>query len=95
MNDTEHIDVQTCITGLKEAILDVLASKRKEERLGSSDIADRTGIRHQFKSEVSLKWIPSFTRTILIEMQDEGRVKQHGKGPGSFWELTKKEYNNI
>ena len=89
MNDTKKLDVESCIDGLKDEILNVLAkAKEKGDRLGATDIARSTGIRDQFDNDESRGWIPSFTRTLLLDLQHEGRVKQHGKGHGSFWEMT-------
>lgn len=89
MNDTKKLDAQTCIDGLKEIILNVLEeTKEKGEHLGATDIARRTGIREQFDNDESRGWVPSFTRTLLLDLQHEERVKQRGKGHGSFWEMT-------
>ena len=94
MNDTKNSAAQTCIDGLKEIILNVLAeAKEKGEHLGATDIAKKTGIREQFDNDESRGWVPSFTRTLLLDLQHEDRVKQHGKGKGSFWEMTDEDLN--
>ena len=88
MTNTKRMNAEICIIGLKEAVLDVLTeAKEKGERLGATDIAKRTGIREQFDNDESRAWIPSFTRTLLLDLQHEDRVKQRGKGHGSFWEI--------
>ena len=33
MNDTQKLDVKTCISGLKELILDVLAKAQKSRKI--------------------------------------------------------------
>lgn len=89
MNDTKKLDVETCIDRLQEIVLDVLAKAKENKKcLGASDIATETGIREQFDSDASQPWIPSFTRALLLDLQQKGSVKQYGKGHGSYWEIS-------
>ena len=69
-----------------QGICDIVCPENGE-RLGATDVARRTGIREQFDNEESRAWIPSFTCTLLLDLQHEERVKQRGQGHGSFWKI--------
>lgn len=95
MNNTKRVDVQTCMLDLQEALLDVLAeAKQAGKCIGVAEIAKISGIREQFVSEEAGKWINPFTRTLLLELKDAGRIQNCQKqGKGAGWELTAEEFN--
>ena len=93
MNDAKKLGVETCISGLKNAILDFLEETGQErERLGPKEIRDKSGIGDQFQL-LDLKdktWSTNFTNILLLEMQEEKLVKNHGPKGKPAWKITAK-----
>ena len=95
MNDTKKLDVKTCISGLKELILDVLAKAQKPCKMGIKVIRDEAGITAQFEGPEARNWLSPFTRAILLELKYEGYVQKHGHGHGSYWTITEKGLSKL
>ena len=80
MNDTKKWDVETCISGLTEIVLDVLAKeevKHPGEYVKLKDIREKSGIKDKLatvESESSLEHM--FTSKILEHLLREERVEK-------------------
>ena len=100
MNDTKKWDVETCMSGLKDVILDVLVEpKRKREWLGPAEICRRTGIDDLlYATEQKENFKGVFTRVLLVKILDEERVLGEKRGPlrngepALSWQLTDEEF---
>ena len=95
MNDTEKWDVETCISGLKDVILNVLVElKQKGEWLGPAEICRRTGIDdYLYVSEQKENFKGAFTRALLVNLPKEcvlgeKRGTLHNGEPTLSWQLT-------
>ena len=63
MNDTKKLDVETCISGPKEIVLDTLVeAKKKGKKLGIKGVRDAAGITELLQSDEASKWLSPFTR---------------------------------
>ena len=93
MNDTKKWDVETCISGLTEIVLDVLAKeevKHPGEYVKLKDIREKSGIKDKLatvESESSLEHM--FTSKILEHLLREERVEKNTKRRG-YWKITDK-----
>lgn len=85
MNE-KKIDVETCIKELKEIVFDAI--KEEKEWLGPSAVRDKAGIHNCFKDKEARKWTTPFTRAILFELREEGRVLGEERGPLRNGKLT-------
>ena len=91
MNDAKKLGVETCISGLKNAILDFLEETGQErERLGPKEIGIRTGIIDQLSDLKDMSWATNFINILLLAMQDAGFVKNHGPKGKPAWKITAK-----
>ena len=70
MMDTKHLDVETCIDGLKEIILDVLVETGHTGKyMQLSDIRKRSGINDQFDTKGKKNLKGQFTRQLLFQLE--------------------------
>lgn len=92
MNAMQELDLETCIDGLTEIILDVLVETGKTGNyLQLSTVGRRSGIEDAIatpKNKNNFK--DAFTDALLEYLQRQGRVK---KGPGQGrWKISDSEY---
>lgn len=95
MNAPKKLDIETCISGLKDIILDVLVeAKRTGECLGPTEIASRTGIADNlFVVEGEQNFIGAFTLMLLSTLKHEVRAERCPEpGEEKKWEITAEEF---
>ena len=100
MNDTKKLDVQTCIDGLKEIVLDVLVEpKRKGEWVRTSNVKREVGIiGHLVAVDPKEDFRSFFIRALLFKLKEDVRVLGEEKGPivkgkpSILWQLTDAEF---
>ena len=93
MNDTKRVDVETCISDLKEVVLGVLVEAKQEgHALTTRGVSHRAGIREYFTGDESKKMSTPFTRALLLRLTEEGCVQWDWViGPRhDSWEITNK-----
>ena len=93
MNDTKRVDVETCISDLKEVVMDVLVeAKREGYALTTRGVRDRAGISEHFLGDESKRMSTPFTRALLLRLTEEGCVQWNWDiGPRhDSWEITDK-----
>jgi hypothetical protein len=93
MNDTKKLDVETCIHGLAETVLDVLVETGKGgDYTRLKEIADKSGIEDKL---ATVKGMPdfgnAFTSTLLMYLLREERVEKSLTRPGQ-WKIVDSEY---
>ena len=76
MNDTKKLDVGTCISGLKDIILDVLVETgHTEDYMELKDIREKSGINNQFVTKGNENLKGQFTRQLLFQLKEEELVE--------------------
>ncbi len=91
----KKLEIETCIDGLKEIILDVLVeAKRTGECLGPTEIASRTGIADNLSvAEGEQNFMGAFTLMLLSTLKHEMRAQRCTEpGKEGKWELTAEEF---
>ena len=92
MGDRQELDLETCIDGLEEAILDnLLVTGRTGNYMRLSRVADLTGIETKIAAGDGENYFKdAFTHAILKNLLNKGSVEA-GPIPGQ-WKITNAEY---
>ena len=93
MNDTKRVDVETCISDLKEIVLNVLVEAKQEGHiLNTRGVSHRAGINEHFTGDESKRMSTPFTRALLLRLTEEEYVQWDWViGPRhDSWEITNK-----
>ena len=92
MGDRQELDLETCIYGLEEAVLDVLlVTGRTGNYISLSTVADLTGIESKIAAGDRKNYFKdAFTHALLKNLLNEGSVEE-GPGRGQ-WKIADSEY---